>query len=280
MNTPPFRRHEAADRPYHGPLRMLVLDWAGTTVDFGSCAPAEVFVEIFRRRSVPITAAQARGPMGMAKRDHIRAVASLPDVASRWHDVHGRDVTEEDVDAMYGEFLPLQKEVLQRHCQLIPGTAEVTAACRDRGLKIASSTGYTPELMEVVIPAAREQGYEPDTVICAGDTPSGRPAPLMCYLAAVRLDCHPMAAVVKVDDTTVGIEAGRNAGCWTVGIVESGNLVGLSQQDLRQLPSAERQQRIERAEQALADAGAHYTIATIADLLPVLDDIAARIAAS
>ena len=28
-------------------IKMVVFDWAGTTVDYGSSAPAEVFAEIF-----------------------------------------------------------------------------------------------------------------------------------------------------------------------------------------------------------------------------------------
>ena len=60
------------------PIRGLLLDWAGTTVDHGSRAPARVFVEVFRRSGVPVTEAEARGPMGMAKRAHIAAVLNLP----------------------------------------------------------------------------------------------------------------------------------------------------------------------------------------------------------
>ncbi len=30
-------------------ISALILDWAGTTVDFGSFAPTQIFVEAFRR---------------------------------------------------------------------------------------------------------------------------------------------------------------------------------------------------------------------------------------
>ena len=39
----PFLKRE----PYTGPVQAIILDWAGTTVDYGSSAPAEVFAEIF-----------------------------------------------------------------------------------------------------------------------------------------------------------------------------------------------------------------------------------------
>ncbi len=42
-------------------------DWAGTTVDYGCFAPLEVFMKIFQKRGVEITAAEARKPMGLLK---------------------------------------------------------------------------------------------------------------------------------------------------------------------------------------------------------------------
>ena len=65
------------------PIKAVLLDWAGTTVDYGSRAPTQVFVEIFRRRGVEITIAEARGPMGRAKHEHIAMVAALPRVTGR-----------------------------------------------------------------------------------------------------------------------------------------------------------------------------------------------------
>src|ERR1035437_10603258 len=60
-------------------IKAVVLDWAGTTQDFGSQAPVGAFMEVFAKYGVPITTAQARGPMGVYKLDHIRAIAAVPD---------------------------------------------------------------------------------------------------------------------------------------------------------------------------------------------------------
>jgi phosphonoacetaldehyde hydrolase len=45
-------------------IKAVIFDWAGTIIDHGSRAPTEAFREIFRRSRVPITADEARGPMG------------------------------------------------------------------------------------------------------------------------------------------------------------------------------------------------------------------------
>ena len=252
-------------------LQGVVVDWAGTTVDHGSRAPAIVFQEVFRSRGVEITVAQAREPMGMAKLDHIAAVAAMPAVAESWLAQHGQPCSQADIEAMYADFLPLQLKTLDEHCGLIEGVAETVDELRSRGIKIGSSTGYTRQLMEVVTAAAAPQGYEPDCVLCAEDTPRGRPAPFLLYEAAMRLDVFPMTSMVKVDDTPVGIEAGRNAGCWTVGVTRTGNCVGLSVEEIDQLAPDERTVIIEAAGEKLRAAGAHEVIQSVAELPAVMD---------
>lgn len=48
-------------------IEAVIFDWAGTTVDYGCFAPLEVFMKIFQKRGVEITAEEARKPMGLLK---------------------------------------------------------------------------------------------------------------------------------------------------------------------------------------------------------------------
>ncbi|RPI81411.1 MAG: phosphonoacetaldehyde hydrolase [Planctomycetaceae bacterium] len=258
------------------PWKAVLFDWAGTTVDYGSRAPAEVFIEIFRRRGVEISVAEAREPMGRAKPDHIAAIAATPRVAALWRERYGRDPRDSDVQSMYQEFLPLQKETLARGSDVIPGVPAAVAALRDRGIKIGSSTGYTRELMDVVAPIAARGGYSPDAIICADDVPAGRPAPWMNFLAAQRLNVYPMSAIVVVDDTPVGIEAGLNAGAVTVAVTQTGNALGLSEEDVARLPAVELQSRVAAIGQGFLAQGAQHIIKSVADLPELLWSVAAR----
>jgi len=65
-------------RTYCGPVKAVIFDLAGTTVDYGSCAPAGAFIELFRRHNIEISNKQARGPMAMHKRDHIKILLQIP----------------------------------------------------------------------------------------------------------------------------------------------------------------------------------------------------------
>lgn len=257
-------------------LKAVIFDWAGTTVDHGSRAPAKVFQEVFRRQGISISVAQARGPMGMAKREHIAAIASYPDVNQAWIEKYGRPCSETEIEMMYVEFLPLQKSTLLDHCDVIPGVPAAVEQLRRMGLKIGSSTGYTRELMEVVAPAARHQGYSADCIICADDVARGRPAPYLLYEAAQSLDVYPMWATVAVDDTPIGIEAGRNAGCWTIGVTRTGNCLGLSAQEVAELSPLEKQRQCAEAEGVLRAAGAHSIVESVADIVQPISDLDAR----
>jgi phosphonoacetaldehyde hydrolase len=264
-------------RVYRGPIEAVLLDWAGTTMDFGCVAPAVVFIEVFRRRDVPITMEEARAPMGAHKRVHIQRITELDSVRQRWRDAHGRSPTDDDVQAMFDEFVPLQLECLSKYSELISGTVEVVGELRRRGIKIGSTTGYTTPMMEINLRDAERQGYMPDSTVCASDVPAGRPSPYMCLRNVIDLGVTTVHACIKVDDTVPGIEEGLNAGMWTVGLAVSGNEVGLTLDEWAALPASERAVKRERAYRRLRQAGAHHVVDTIADLMPCVDDIQARI---
>jgi phosphonoacetaldehyde hydrolase len=243
-------------RRYRGKIQAVLLDWAGTTMDYGCMAPAVVFMEVYKRQNVPITIDEARAPM----------------------EAHGRLPNDEDVSRMFEEFVPLQLACLSDYSELIPGTLDAVKAMRERGIKIGSTTGYTTEMMKINLEDARRQGYVPDSTVCASDVPAGRPYPFMCLQNVINLQVSPVDACVKVDDTVPGIEEGLNAGMWTIGLAVSGNEVGLPLKEVQAMEPADRAQKRERAYTRMYQCGAHYVVDSIAAIVPCLDDIEQRIA--
>lgn len=264
-------------RTYRGPIEAVLLDWAGTTMDFGCMAPAVVFMQIYDRKRVPISIEEARAPMGAHKKVHIRKISELESVRQRWRQSHGRLPSEDDVDAMFADFVPLQLACLSEYSTLIPGTLEAVAELRRRGAKIGSTTGYLTEMMEINRKDGKRQGYDPDSTVCASDVPAGRPYPYMCLQNAIKLGVTTVHSCVKVDDTVPGVEEGLNAGMWTVGLAVSGNEVGLPLAEWQALPAAEKEAKRSRAYARMRQCGAHYVVDTIADLMPCIDDIQERI---
>jgi phosphonoacetaldehyde hydrolase len=260
-------------------LKAVILDWAGTVIDHGSRAPMGAFVRAFGEFGVTIGIDDARGPMGMAKWDHIRAVGRAPAVAAAWRAVHGRDFSDADADAIFGVFEPMNVAAIKDHADFIPGALDALAAIRARGLRIGSTTGYTRPIMAELAPIAAAAGYAPEVTVCAGDLPAGRPSPLMMWHAMAALGVWPAETVVKVDDTPPGIGEGVNAGTWTIGLALTGNIAGLSAEELAALPEAECAVIRDRATTEMLAAGADLVIDSIATLPAALDRIEAKLAA-
>lgn len=264
------------DKAQH--LQAVVFDWAGTIIDFGSRAPMGAFQRLFARYDVAITLDEARAPMGLAKWDHIRALGSTPRIAAEWRRVHGRDFGDADCDLLYEVFTPMNAASVVDHAALIPGALAVVEALRARRLKIGSTTGYNRPIMDVLAPLAAAQGYVPDNLVCAGDMAEARPGPLMMVRTLSDLGVWPPRAVVKVDDTVPGLGEGRAIGAWTVGLAVTGNMLGLSQDEWETKSLADQARLRAQATAALKAGGADYVIDGVAGLLPVLDDIEARLA--
>ncbi|OYV40176.1 MAG: phosphonoacetaldehyde hydrolase [Rhodospirillales bacterium 20-64-7] len=260
-------------------LKAVILDWAGTVVDFGSRAPMGAFVRAFKEFGVDISIAEARGPMGMAKWDHIRTIGQSEAVAAAWRVRHGRDFNEDDVSAIFEVFEPMNIASAADHAGFIPGAVAALDELRGRGLRLGSTTGYTRAIMDVVEPIAAAGGYAPEIVVCAGDLSAGRPSPLMMWYAMARMGVWPAASVVKVDDTPIGIEEGVNAGTWTIGVALSGNMCGLPEAELLALTNAERADIRNAAAVKLRAAGADIVIDSIAELPGACEKISSLILA-
>jgi len=258
---------------YRGPLKGVILDWAGTTVDFGSFAPTAVFIKLFANLGVQIKAEHARKPMGLMKKDHLRAIARDPEVAQAWKEACGGEISEKDIDAMFSDFVPMQMACLTEYAQVIPGVPQAIAAFHQMGLKVGSTTGYTREMMEILVPAAKANGYDPDSWVSATDVPAGRPYPWMIYQNAIQMRVYPLEAYVKIGDTLVDIAEGLNAGMWTIGLALTGNMLGLTEVEADALSPAEIEERRDAISSQFLQVGAHFVADSLADTPAILEEI-------
>jgi phosphonoacetaldehyde hydrolase len=254
-------------------IQLVIFDWAGTTIDFGSRAPAFAFVGIFAAHGIEVTDTQAREPMGLNKREHLIAMLNMPPIAERWNTTHGRDWTEADVDAMYNGFIPIQLESIQKNAVLVPGLLDVVSQIKSRNIKLGGTTGYFQAASDAVLRSAAAASYEPDASACADNVPHGRPAPWMIYRVMEQLNVFPPSSVVKVGDTVADIKAGLAAGCWSIGVCDSSSPMGLSHTEYEALPADEQVERLDRVAKQFQDAGAHASIRSISELPALLDSI-------
>ncbi|MCI1590219.1 phosphonoacetaldehyde hydrolase [Heyndrickxia oleronia] len=255
-------------------IEGVILDWAGTTVDFGCFAPVNVFIDIFKDAGVDVTMEEARAPMGLLKIDHIRAMLSMPRISHLWKERFGREFNEQDVEKLYAEFEPALMSSLAEYTDLIPEVMEAVQTLRSQGLKIGSTTGYTQSMMDVVVPNAHKKGYSPDFYITPDGTNSlGRPYPYMIYRNMEALKLSASWKVVKVGDTTSDIKEAVNAGVWSVGVIIGSSEMGLSLSEYDALSEVDQEKAISRTEQTFLQSGADFTIKTMGELPELIERI-------
>ncbi len=247
-------------------IKMVVFDWAGTTVDYGSCAPMEVFKRVFDEAGINLSRAEINGPMGMEKKAHIRSLLSLETASNQWEEKYGRAWNEDDVEKLYETFETKLHEVVAEYSTPIEGVVETVKKLRSMNIKIGSTTGYNDEMMKQVIPAAKKAGYEPDCVITPDVTGVGRPTPFMLYEAMRQLDVYPVRTVVKVGDTITDIYEGKNAEAWSIGILKGSNLLGLTEEEYNAMAVDELKKLKNETKEKYLNAGADFVIDNITEL--------------
>jgi len=225
-------------------INAIILDWAGTTVDYGSSAPVNAFISAFETFGIKVSIEETRAPMGLPKRKHIEKMLENM----------GRSYTQEDVSQIYARFEPALFEVLTKHTDPLPGVIEATQKIREMGVAIGSTTGYTQAMMDVVVPAAKEKGYAPDCVICPDHCNGvGRPYPYMLWRNLEKLGTKSIHHTLKIGDTEADMQEGKNAGCLCVGVLKGSSMLALNGDK-------------EIAKQKYIEAGADYVIEDISAL--------------
>jgi len=229
-------------------IDAVILDWAGTTVDYGCFAPVNAFIAAFDAFGIKASVEETRAPMGLPKRRHVEKMLENM----------GRSYTQEEVDKIYARFEPALFEALPSHAEPLPGVVEAVEKIRNMGIAIGSTTGYTRAMMAVIMPLAKEKGYAPDCVVCPDDTKMGRPYPYMIWRNLEKLCVPSIHNVLKIGDTEVDMQEAKNAGCLCVGVLKGSSMLALNGNE-------------ETARQKYMEAGADYVIEDFSELPALIE---------
>jgi phosphonoacetaldehyde hydrolase len=254
-------------------IKAVIFDWAGTMIDFGCMAPVNAFISAFEEKNIQITLSEAREPMGLAKRDHVKAILSGERVKNEWIKIYNSPPTDEDIDAIYHIVTPKMMLEIENNSEPIEGIIEIIEKLKSQGIKIGSTTGYIDIMMEKIISEAAAKGLTVDSVINSSDCKEGRPAPFMIFRNMENLGIYDVNEVLKVGDTVADVGEGLNAGAWTAAVVCSGNEVGLPKNEFDSLDEQKKSELIKTASEKLENAGANYIIKNMNELFSVIEDI-------
>lgn len=186
-------------------IKLAVFDMAGTTVmDRSNVAAA--FINAFAKQELNITEADANPLMGYHKPLAIQLMLEklgLEPDAGFIEEIHA-DFEEEMVD--FYEYDPAVKPM--------PDAEEVFLQLKEKGIRIALNTGFSRRIAETIIHRFqwKEKGLI-DDYIGSNEVAMGRPYTYMISELMKRAAVDDAKEVIKIGDTPVDIEEGRNAGC-------------------------------------------------------------------
>lgn len=105
-------------------ITAIIFDWAGTTIDQGSCKPIDTFIKIFSAKKIEINGYQVYGPMEMQKITHIKKLLEIQQINDQWVTKLKSQPNEGGIQELFEIFEPTLEKSLLQHSKLIPDVAE------------------------------------------------------------------------------------------------------------------------------------------------------------
>lgn len=253
-------------------IKLVVFDWAGTTVDYGCMAPVAAFAKAFKEYGIELDEATIRKPMGMSKRDHIKTLLTYEAVKQSWYAIYNKEATEQDIDNLYNIFEKELFKDLGNYTKPKDGLLETIAYLNTKNIKVGTTSGYTKEMMDIVAPKAKEYGYDPETIITYESVGMhGRPYPYMIFENMQRFAIENVKEVIKVGDTVSDILEGKNAGAYSVGIILGSSQAGVSQDVYEQMSLEQQAQLKAKVKKEFFEAGADFVIEDLTKLPELIE---------
>ena len=197
---------------------------------------------------------------------------SMKRIQKAWIAKYQQAPTADDVEKIYDIFEKQLLSGLVEYTDPKYGCLECVKWLREQDIRIGSTTGYTHAMMDIVSEEASKKGYEPDALVTPEDVGGkGRPAPYMIFRNMQLLGIEDVRQVIKVGDTASDMKEGKNAGVFTIGVLEGSSALGLSEKEFASLSAEEKAEQMQCAQETLTRAGADLVIRDLSELPEVIE---------
>lgn len=183
-------------------IKLVVFDIAGTIIeDHGEVL--EAFSDALHKSGVFFDEDELKEWNGASKREVIRHFVKREN--------RGQSECVESVEHAYSAFRAQLEALYRQRVDPIAGAARTFAWCRERDIRLATTTGFYHEVSDLIINQAGWQHFFAAN-ISSSDVQRGRPAPFMIFRAMEAAGIEDVRLVVNVGDTPLDLQAGSNAG--------------------------------------------------------------------
>ena len=192
-------------------IKMVVFDMAGTTVDEGNVV-YKTLQQTINAAGYDFSLAQVLNTgAGKEKLTAIKDIIALSGVVPLEH----------LTNKIYTSFVNELARAYERFkLKPQPGAEDTFKILRGRNILVVLNTGYDEKTAVSIVEKLHwETGNQIDGLITASDVINNRPHPDMILLAMEKFGVEDASEVIKVGDSIIDIEEGKNAGCkWSIGI--------------------------------------------------------------
>lgn len=199
-------------------IRLVVFDLSGTTVHDGGGVVRRHLREVLAGAGLELRDGALEGVAGLPKRTAIRTLL----------EGHGRDELLGRVESLHTDFAMRMRRWYRDDPAVreVNGATATFRALRDAGIKVAIGTGFTRDVLDVVLTRMQWAGADApvEFTVASDEVKRGRPWP--DAIESLRRSCGdlPAAAVAKVGDTPSDLQEGTMARCGlVVGVLTGGH---------------------------------------------------------
>ncbi len=200
-------------------IKLVVFDLGGTLIDKYSLSPLINLSKAFKYRHISLSNSLLKKNMGLKKIDHIYSLSKEEEFKYKFEEVYARAYKDTDVIDIYNQYTALQRKSMRQDVEVIPEAKSIIDYLRYRGIKIGVITNFNSEHMLLGIELLKKYDIHIDKAIsnhCYDY--NNRPNYFMIQDIMDSLNINDPKQVLKVDDTCLGIQEGKQAGCITAGV--------------------------------------------------------------
>jgi len=186
-------------------IRMVVFDMAGTTVNENNIV-YKTLQRAINEKGFNFTLDEVL--LEGAGKEKLQAIKSILNVFAEKDD-------EELATEIYNRFIVLLEDAYNTE-KIFPqdNAIDLFRSLKQKNILVVLNTGYNNETAASLIDKLGWiKGADYDSLVTANDVDKNRPNPDMIWLAMKRFDIANPSEVVKVGDSIIDIEEGKNAGC-------------------------------------------------------------------
>ena len=254
-------------------IKACIFDLGGTIVDRYSLTSLLSLKKLFINRGITLNNNLLLKGVGMNNQEHILNILNDKTILNKWLKRYNDYPDEYDVKVLLNELKREQCSYSENIIDILPETRECIDYLGFNYIKTGCTAGFDKENMNVIQNKLERNDIYLDSYV---SSEGNKPNKFMIQENMKRLGISNPKEVIKIDDSTVGIEEGKNAGCITVAVARWSihmNIMRISDAYEFDETYPDIQDKLKHSRNVLRESGADYVIDTLDELPRVIESI-------